>query len=213
MISYRYPLIAREGWKLIFFSVLVAILVQISMGVWFALAVWAIVGALFVTYRDPPRDVPALPLAIIAPVDGSVVAIRELDDQFIGRTATCISIKKPWYRIMSIRSPMEGKIQKQWYRKTDKQSDPNDSVNQHKFTQWVQSDEGDDVVISVQPVFAERMLRCYSQAGERIGQGQRCGSFQFGAMVDVLLPTGSDVKVKVGDHIKAGSDTIATLIH
>jgi len=68
-------------------------------------------------------------------------------------------------------------------------------------------------MIVVKPVSRLHAPRCYVHSGERIGQGQRCGIVPFGALVDVYVPLNSKVDIKVGDHVRAGSDTLATLVH
>ena len=81
------------------------------------------------------------------------------------------------------------------------------------FAQWIQSDEGDDVVLIVESGLLNSRPQCYAHSGERIGQGQRCGYIRFGAPVHVLIPSSSRISVAVGDQVNAGSDIIATLVH
>jgi len=180
-------------------------------------------------FRDPKREVPASPLAVVAPADGVVVGIETVEDFYLGREAINVQIIKPWYSIISLRSPMEGKIQKQWYGASANahaithgasQTVANVSASEHtntigasRFAQWVQSDEGDDICVTLQPLSGSRFFRCYLHAGERVGQGQRCGIFPMAAMLEVKLPINSHLHVKVGDAVKAGSDKLATLIH
>jgi phosphatidylserine decarboxylase len=80
------------------------------------------------------------------------------------------------------------------------------------YAQWVQSDEGDDMVMVMEAGNPLSQPRCYAHSGERVGQGQRCGFLRFGAQVDVLLPASSRVEVKIGDEVMGGSDLIATLV-
>jgi len=148
-------------------------------------------------------------LAVVAPVDGVVAAIETCKDEYVGREAVCIVMKKPWHSVMTLRSPMEGKIQKQWYGANL----PEGCNKAIRFAQWVQSDEGDDVSVALQPLSRSRFFRCYLHAGERIGQGQRCGIYPLEAIVEVKLPINSHLHVKVGDQVRAGSDKLATLIH
>lgn len=209
MISYHFPLIAREGWRIISILVLLAALVQYYFLSYWNVLIWLLVLGVCYFFRDPPRRVPALPLGVVAPVDGRVVAIEKCTDPYLDRQAICITVRKPWYNLIAIRNPMEGKIMNQWHERMSTEND----IAYNKFIQWVQSDESDDVTVSITLLGRASFLRCYRQVGERIGQGQRCGTFPLSAVIDIALPERSSVNIKVGDKIKSGSDTIATLIH
>lgn len=168
---------------------------------------WIATAAIAWYFRDPRRHVPSSPLAVVAPVDGVVSAIKPCDDAYVGRQAMSVTLRKPWYGVITLRSPMEGKIQKQWFGGKEEGSEGK------RFAQWIQSDEGDDISVALQPLSNSRFFRCYLHAGERIGQGQRCGIYPLGALVEVKLPMESLLHVKVGDQIKAGADKLATLVH
>ena len=78
---------------------------------------------------------------------------------------------------------------------------------------WIQTDEGDDVVVVQVAGLVARRILCYVQPGERIGQGERFGFIRFGSRVDIYLPVGSKTNVALGDRVKAGRDLIAYLVH
>ena len=209
MISYHYPLFAREGRMIIAGLALLTISFQFIFISNWSVLLWISLALVLLYYRDPPRIIPSLPLAVVSPVDGYIIGIENRNDKFIDREAVVISIRKPWYNIMAIRSPMEGKIMKQWH---EKPAADNNLVHE-RFIQWVQSDEADDVSVSIALLGKASMLRCYRSVGERIGQGQRCGVFPLSAVVEVMLPENSKINVEIGNKIKSGSDTIATLVH
>ena len=210
MLAYRYPLIAREGWMLVACLFLFATVLQMNSLPLLALFFWLLGATTLWFFRDPPRKIPASPLAVVAPVDGIVAAVQDTSDAYVGCQATSILLRKPWYKIITLRSPMEGKIQKQWYGSRSADLGINDG---NRFAQWIQSDEGDDVSMALQPLSWAGFFRCYSHAGERIGQGQRCGVFPFSALVEVRVPLQSQIHVKVGDKIRSGADKLATLVH
>lgn len=209
MLAYRYPLIAREGWLLIAVVLLLAAILQINGLDFLAVPMAGFGGLCMWFFRDPPRSVPSSPLAVVSPADAVVVAVQEVADAYVGRQAISILLRKPWYKTVALRSPMEGKIQKQWYGSSSANLGAD---NANRFAQWIQSDEGDDLSMALQPLSWAGFFRCYSHAGERIGQGQRCGVFPFSALVEVRVPTLSHIQVKVGDHVKAGTDKLATLL-
>ena len=161
-------------------------------------------------FRDPARKVPAVPLGVVSPVDGKVVAVETVQDGYLDRQAQCVTIKMGFTSVYSAHSPMEGKIVEQWLDVPRKFSGADEATR--TYAQWIQSDEEDDVVLVIEVNALYSRPQCYAHSGERIGQGQRCGFIRFGSQIDVLLPANSRVDVSVGDHVLAGSDIIATLV-
>ncbi|MDT8384749.1 MAG: phosphatidylserine decarboxylase [Gammaproteobacteria bacterium] len=217
-LTYRYPLIAREGWTWIAVAVVSALIVYLLYGPVSA-PLWLLVLVLLFLFRDPARKVPAVPLGILSPVDGKVVAIDTVDDAYLDRQALRIRIRMGITSVYSAHSPLEGKVLQQWLGSPGRAAaDAKDAAGTAdgksiRYAQWIQSDEQDDVVMVIETSPRSPRPRCYAQSGERIGQGQRCGFIRFGSQVDVLIPLESRVAVAVGDAVLAGSDIIATLVH
>jgi len=210
MLSYRYPLIAREGWLWITITAIPAAIVYLLYGL-ASLPLWALVLLLLFLFRDPVRQVPAVPLGIVSPVDGKVVAIDTVHDAYLDRQALSVSVKMGITNVYSAHSPMEGKVMEQWLDVPRKIAGTEEEVI--TYAQWIQSDEKDDVVLVIEVNSHLPRPQCYAQSGERIGQGQRCGFIHFGSHVEVLIPITSRIEVSVGDNILAGTDIIATLVH
>ncbi len=211
MLAYRYPLIAREGWLWIAVAALFVLAVHFLLG-WVALPLWLGVLGLLFLFRDPARKVPAVPLAIVSPVDGTVVSIERVRDDYLNRTAIRVRIRMEATGVYSVHSPMEGKVQEQWLAVPGANNTQglNDDVS--SYAQWVQSDEGDDVVLAIASGVRWWPPRFYAQSGERIGQGQRCGYIPLGATVDVLVPDNSRIDIGVNDKVRAATDVVATLV-
>jgi phosphatidylserine decarboxylase len=215
MLSYRYPLIAREGWLWIAVFALPALIVSLRYGAEAAWPLWLPALLLAIVFRDPKRKVPAAPLGIVSPVDGRVVKAAPVYDGYLKRDAVCLSVEMGWFNIWSVRSPMEGRLMEQWLavpRKIGAHAQET-YVNGKTYAQWIQSDERDDVVMVVDSTALARRPRCYAQSGQRIGQGQRCGFIRFGTRVDILVPAGARIQALVGDKVVAGESIIATLVH
>jgi len=208
MLAYRYPIIAREGWPIIGLLLIIAFVVQMALNIGAALPLWLIALLFMFVYRDPARKVPAVPLGIVAPVDGRIDQVTVVSDPYLEREAQKVTIAMNLLGIYSARSPTEGKIMKQWHGA----SASNKVFPAESFAQWIQTDEGDDVVMLVRQRSHLQAPRCYAQSGDRVGQGQRCGFVPLGAAVEVLVPANCRIGVKVGDTVNAGSDIIATLV-
>ena len=219
MLTYRYPLIAREGWLWIAAVAIPALIVHMLYGL-VSVPLWLLTLVLLFLFRDPARKIPAVPLGIVSPVSGKIVAVDTVYDAYLNREAVSISIKMGFTSVYSARIPMEGKVVEQWLgsplRVTPVAQTVTDQAVTAKsvsYAQWIQNDEQDDVVLIIETSTHAPRPRCYVHSGERVGQGQRCGFIRFGSRVDVLIPVGSRVSVSVGDDVLAGSDIIATLVH
>ena len=58
--------------------------------------------------------------------------------------------------------------------------------------------------------FARRIV-CYSKPGNMENRGDQCGVIKFGSRIDMFLPLDADIRVKVGDKLKAVESVIAIL--
>ncbi len=209
-------MIAREGHRPFFASLLVAGIVHAQFGVYAALPLWGMVGFIAYLFRDPARKIPALPLAIVSPVDGSIGSVRSVHDPWLERDVQRVGIHLPLLGISPLRSPTEGKVVDHRYRNTAFQEDdffvsPRGTVICH--TLWIQTDEGDNIVLVVSSRWRFHRFKFNVQVGERIGQGRRCGFVWFGSRVDILVPDAVRLEVESGERIAAGSGVVATLVH
>ena len=184
-----------------------------------AFPAWVLLGVAMYLYRDPTRKVPASPLAIIAPIDSTVVAVEKIADPYVNnRDSVRIRLHSHMTGVFTVRSPMEGKITNQWFNAYPQKKDASGTIEKgskdapYPFAQWTTSDEGDDVVFTLRPRLPVVKPRCLASCGERIGQGQRCSFIPFGANVDVYVPANSKIEVKVRDTVNSGSSIIAVLV-
>ena len=207
MAVSRHPIIAKEGWSLILFSSFVVAVLQHYVSMYFAV-LWCVPILLLWFYRDPYRELPSDPLGLLSPVNGTVIIAENHPDPFLGRDAFLFRISMSLTDIFSIRSVTEGKIIQQWL-------DPEDDDDDRSLAHAVQikTDENDDIMLVLRPGRFFKKLSCDAVIGQRIGQGHRCGIIPFGACVDIYVPMRSNVKVKVGDTVEAGTTRLASLKH
>jgi phosphatidylserine decarboxylase len=203
MASSRYPYFSRAGWPpFVAFGVIAALISHFAGWGW-SLPLWLACGAIVYLYRDPHREIPSSPLAVVSPADGVVTAVEEVSDPYLNREAVRLDIRMSYAGVYSTRSPVEGKV-----------LEPRNSgkgVQPHGV--WLKTDEDDDLVVVMHRSPLHNLPRCDVRIGERVGQGQRCGYIPMGGLVEVYLPRHSRIQVTSGSHVKAGSDVIATLVH
>jgi phosphatidylserine decarboxylase len=204
MANSRYPYFSRSGWMPFLVCAGLGLLVARSLGWIWSLPFW--LGCVFLVYlyRDPEREIPSSPLAIVSPADGIVAAVTEVHDPYLDRPAILLGLQMSYVDVYSTRSPVEGKILE--LKNTGYDAQQPRGV-------WLKTDEDDDLVVVMHRGALNNIPRCDVRIGDRVGQGQRCGHIQLGGRVDVYLPANSRVEVDCGSHVKAGSDVIATLVH
>jgi phosphatidylserine decarboxylase len=198
----RSSVIAKEGLMPVLASVLAAVLVMQFAGFYASLAFWVLSLLLALIFRDPDRDIPAVPLAIVCPADGRVSAISMTHDPYLDRPAIRVVIQMNSYGVFSTRSPVDGKV-----------LEPPNIPPRVPHGVWLRTNEGDDIVLVMSRGRLHSTPRCYVRIGDRVGQGQRCGFIHLGGQVDLYLPESSRTLVTAGDWVQGGSDVIAKLIH
>jgi phosphatidylserine decarboxylase len=211
--NYPHPVVAREGWPFLAAAVAAALLVGLAAGWWWSLPLW--LAALFVLqfFRDPPREVPQDPRAVVSAADGRVVEVGRAQDPYLGREALKVSVFMNVFNVHSNRSPVDGVVKERWYfpgafvnAALDKAS-----LENERNALWLRTGEGDDVTcVQVAGLIARRIL-CYVGAGARLARGQRFGFIRFGSRVDLYLPLDAEVKAAIGDKVYAAQSVLAWL--
>lgn len=207
MEGRKNPFVAQEG---VPFLVLVAaafIAALRYLDIVFAVSAGLLFIALYLLFRDPRRLLPSAPLGVVSPVDGKVVAVDRVDTGVLHGEAHRIRIEIDSFGTYTARAPVEGKVM-------DLRSVAEDqAVDYETNALWVQTDEGDDVVLQFMDYRLGLAPRAIVQFGERVGQGRRCAFLRLTRYAEVHLPVSSSVLVEPGQIVVAGSDLIAKLLH
>jgi phosphatidylserine decarboxylase len=209
---WPHPLLAREGWPFVAATVALALLATWFFGGWSA-PLWLV--ALFVIqfFRDPPREVPDDPRAVVSPADGRIVAVERTRDPWLERDALKISVFMNVFNVHSNRAPVDGAVKKRWYHtgtflnaSLDKASTDNE-----RNALWFRARSGQDVTcVQIAGLVARRIL-CYVAEGAQLVRGERYGFIRFGSRVDVYLPVDAEVSAALGDKVYAAQSVIARL--
>ena len=209
---YPHPLIAREGWPFLF-AALAAAAAATWFFAWWSLPLW--LAALFVLqfFRDPPREVPDDPRAVVSPADGRIVAVERVRDPWLERDALKISVFMNVFNVHSNRSPVDGAVKKRWYHAGSFVNAALDkaSTGNERNALWFRARSGQDVTcVQIAGLVARRIL-CYVGEGAELSRGQRYGFIRFGSRVDVYLPLDAEAKAALGDKVYAAESVIARL--
>lgn len=177
---------------------------------WYVIAVVLVFLALFVFsfFRDPNRVVPAEPGAVVSPADGRIVVVT--DEENAGRPGQRVSIFLAIWNVHVNRAPATGTIANMDYRPgkflaamRERASFENE---QNVFT--LSTESGEMVFKQIAGLIARRVVS-WKKQGEQVTRGERIGLVRFGSRVDVWLPKGAEILVKVGENVKGGSSVIA----
>lgn len=213
MSKSTQPLLAREGWAHIGITLGAAVVVHVIYGWAWALPLWIATVFVMQFFRDPPRRIPADPGIVVCPADGRVIAVDEVDDPYLKRRAKRVSIFMNVFNVHSNRSPVGGDVKELWYHpgKFINASFDKASHENERNALWIQTGDGDDVVVvQVAGLLARRIL-CYVRPGDSVARGERYGFIRFGSRVDVYLPLSAEINLSLGDKVSGGSDILGRL--
>lgn len=175
---------------------------------WPILAAIPILLAIFFLwfFRDPDRDIPSEPGAVVSPADGMVTDVSN----FGSEAKTRISIFLNVFNVHVNRSPIEGIITGVTYQKGKFGNAMAGHSSEHNEQNIVTVDgEGHSVTFKQIAGLLARRIVFNKKLGDTVSRGERIGLIKFGSRVDVVLNRGVNPTVKVGDKVSGGSSIIA----
>ena len=169
---------------------------------WFAMVLWF--------FRDPEREIAP---GIVAPADGLVTDIQELEDEDIGKRTLKIVTFMNVHNVHVNRAPLAGSVVSTTHRPGshipafDKDSDRNE-----RQVTILDTEIGRVKLVQIAGTVARRIVP-YVSAGEQLAKGERYGIILFGSRVDLYLPADRvRLTVKKGNKPRAGMTTVAELV-
>ena len=158
-------------------------------------------------FRDPERPIPQEPRAIVSPADGRVVQMTQ--EERGGQPFQRLSIFMSPFDVHVNRAPIAGTVREVSYQKGSFRIASRESASleneQNVFT--VQGDQGEVVVKQIAGMLARRIV-FWKRPGDALARGERVGLIKFGSRVDVLVAPDVEWRVKVGEHVRAGSSIL-----
>lgn len=171
-------------------------------------AVIAAACLFFVLYffRDPERALTVLPGQIIAPADGKVLSIDEVqENDFVRAPCKRISIFLSIFDVHINRAPVNGRIELVRYTpgKFAIASTTDASLNNESNLIGI---DGEHVKVAVKQIAGAvaRRIVCYCKPSQYVRSGERIGMIKFGSRTELYLPLDCEVLVTVGQKVKGG---------
>ena len=215
--------IHKEGYKTIAISVILFGIINLSFFYFFSYASPYLGGLLFAVtfllvifiisfFRIPKRELTILEDAVVAPADGKVVAIEEVEaDEYFKDCRIQVSIFMSPLNVHVNRNPVSGEVVYSQYHKGKYLVawHPKSSTENERHTVVYKKDNKEILVKQIAGAVAKRIVN-YLQPGQKVKQADEMGFIKFGSRVDVLLPLHAKVLVKIGDKPIGGVTVIAT---
>ncbi len=183
---------------------------------WVCLTLLGLFLTLFTVYffRNPERQTPQGEGAVVAPADGKVIFVGEVqEDRFFKEEAIKVSIFMSVFNVHVNRVPISGKVVDMFYNKGQFLNAALDkaSLQNEQAGILLETESGKKILfVQIAGLIARRIVT-YPVIGDLIERGQRYGLIRFGSRVDVYFPKGAEVLAKVGDRPVAGETILGYL--
>lgn len=165
-------------------------------------------------FRNPRITSPVNEQHVLAPADGKVVVIEEVEEtEYFNERRLQISIFMSPINVHVNRNPVAGVIKYFKYHagKYLVAWHPKSSTDNERTTIVINTPSGIEVLMRQIAGAMARRIKWYINEGDNVEQGQEFGFIKFGSRVDVILPVGTKVSVNIGDKTKGGRTILAEL--
>ena len=223
MNLFKVRYIHKEGWKIIVTLFIFLFLLNYTIlynlewnGVFGKFVLSLSIGLFaFVTYffRNPSRELISNEDLVIAPADGKIVVVEEVEvDEYFADKRLQVSIFMSPSNVHVNRTPVKGEVKYSkyhpgrylvaWHPK---------SSNENERTSIVIDNGNVDIMVRQIAGKVARRIVNYLEEGDFVEQGHDFGFIKFGSRMDIFLPLGTEIKVKMGQKVKGGITIIGKL--
>jgi phosphatidylserine decarboxylase len=164
-------------------------------------------------FRDPDRVSPIDPNLIVAPADGSVREIVELDESEVFKAKTRrVGIFLSIFDVHTNRAPIDGRIVYRQHREgLCLDARRADCSEKNESMTWAFENPRATIVVRQLTGAIARRIVAWAKIGDELKKGERFGMIRFGSRTELYLPFNAELLVKTGDHVLGGSTIIARL--
>lgn len=164
-------------------------------------------------FRDPERQPPPGDNIAVAPADGVVTHVDEVDEtEFLKTRCRRISIFLSVFDVHVNRAPLAGEVTHSEPKpgKFLDARDPNSSLWNVSRT-WVFASPVATVVVRQITGAIARRICPWAVVGDRLERGERFGMIRFGSRTDLLLPMDAEILITKGARVRGGETAVAKL--
>jgi phosphatidylserine decarboxylase len=157
-------------------------------------------------FRDPERTTPEGDRIIVAPADGKIVVVKQVNvTEFMESGAWQISIFMSPLDVHVNRIPAGGIVKYTRYVKGEYFAAFEDKASEKNEQMIIGIDNSNGKIMFKQIAgFIARRIVCELKSGDTVHTGEKFGMIKFGSRVDIFIPANAEIKVKMGDRTTAG---------
>ncbi len=162
-------------------------------------------------FRVPNRKLTTGNNFIVCPADGKVVVIEEtVDEEYFKEKRLQLSVFMSPANVHQNRLPVSGEVVYNKYHKGKYLVawNPKSSTQNERHSVVIKNDKGEILVKQIAGALAKRIVN-YLSVGQKVEQSAEMGFIKFGSRVDVLLPIGAKVNVKLNEVVQGGVTVLA----
>ncbi len=201
------------GWPLLALTVFLA--TCCGWWKWTAIVPAVLLAEVIYFFRDPHRDVPLGPDAIVSPADGTIAEVTELDHyDFLDGPAVRIGIFLSIFNVHINCAPRGGTVLDMHYKPGEFLNALNPESTIRNEFMWIGFEDAERpgtrfAVRQISGLLARRIV-CALKPGQPVHRGEKFGMIKLGSRTELILPRDAvRVETKVGDIVKAGSTILA----
>ncbi len=202
-------------------AILLGFIISPFLGIFFGIISLPITSFMLLFFRDPIRKADRETISInefVCPADGTITDISKLDEPKVGGRALKIGIFMSIFDVHVNRCPCYGKVVEKIHTpgefldarspESSLRNERNDLIIAPKYDPIRPLPEK-IIVRQIAGLIAKRIV-CDVNIGEELKAGERFGMIKFGSRVELIIPVEpkADIKVKIGQKVKAGNDIL-----
>jgi phosphatidylserine decarboxylase len=210
---------AKNEWLTIAaIGLLLAITAGITQIWWLMAVVLVLTVAVLAFFRDPDRPMPTQRNVVVAPADGKISSVHELEHfEPLNGPATCVRIFLSVFDVHVNRCPCHGRVASITHTpgKHGNALNPDSAeANENNLIVLVHPIR-EHPVAAVRQVagMLARTIGCGVEEGQTLQRSQRIGMIKLGSTTELYLPAqlSPEVQVKVGQKVKGGWTVVASI--
>ncbi len=183
----------------------------LAFGAWFLFGACLVLASIFCFFfRDPKRHIPQDENSILAPADGKVIRIQDIEfHPSYPSSVKIVSIFLSIFNVHITRASMAGVVEEIKYS-------PGKFFRAYKDEASLKNEsnsiliKGDKTNLLIKQIvgFAARRIKCFVKKNERIVKGQKLGLMYFGSRVDIFLGDDVRLEIQLKQKVRAGETKI-----
>ena len=205
--------LAPEGYPFIILCAVIAGISIAAYGMIISLPPLLLTFFMLYFFRDPEREIPGDKDIFVSPADGKVIVIRDVrETEYLDADTRQVSIFMSPFNVHVNRAPCHGRVKTVKHNKGRYMAAYKDeaSIRNENIGMVMETEYGDILVRQVAGFVARRAV-CRKKEGDILVRGERYGMIKFSSRLDIYLPRQAEIKVKLGETVRAGETILGRL--